>query len=238
VLASLHAILYRRQSMQPSNLEISPTETASATQAELTLFSAAASTNDAADQAPADATPTEEPGPAADAGVAQPAELTPAAARKRLEEQLDALKRREAELRRELAITDHPELEPAIRLLEGSTYAVSRIEAKIAQGFSKAEERRRDTLEKKLGGLRDKRAELDTQIAELEAELHTLGDRARAFAGERRTALEQLLAVMSTHDAALAAAGLEATSLVPELARWLPEIRAMAETLVSERARS
>ncbi len=115
---------------------------------------------------------------------------------------------------------------------------MARIEAKIAQGFSKAEERRRDTLEKKLGGLRDKRAELDAQIGELEAELHTLGDRARAFAGERRTALEQLLAVLGTHDAALTAAGLEATSLVPDLSRWLPEIRQLAETLVAERGRS
>jgi chromosome segregation ATPase len=224
--------------MKPSNLEIVPTKSGSATQAELTLLSAPESAIDASDQVPADDAPTGEPAPAADAGLAPAAELTPASARKRLEEQLDALKRREGELRRELAITDHPELEEAIRLLEGSTYAVARIEAKIAQGFSKAEERRRDTLEKKLGGLRDKRAELDAQIAELEAELHALGDRARAFAGERRTALEQLLAVLGTHDAALTAAGLEATSLVPDLSRLLPEIRQMAETLVAERARS
>jgi chromosome segregation ATPase len=223
--------------MKPSNVEILPSESESATQAELTLFSVPPSAHGAPDQVSADGAPTGEPSPAADAGLAPPAELTPASARKRLEEQLEALKRREAELRRELAITDHPELEDAIRLLEGSTYAVARIEAKIAQGFSKAEERRRETLDKKLGGLRDKRAELDAQIAELEAELHTLGDRARAFAGERRSALEQLLAVLSTHGAALTAMGLEATSLVPDLSRWLPEIQQLAETLVAERGR-
>lgn len=158
--------------------------------------------------------------------------------RKRIEEQLEALKRREAELRRELAVADHPELEEAIRSLEGHAYAVARVEAKIAQGFSKSEERRRESLEKKLSALREKRAELDTQIQEVEAELATLTDRARLFEGERLKALEQLMATLSTHDAALTAAGLEATQLVPEIARWLPEIKDLAEKLASSRTAS
>ena len=39
--------------------------------------------------------------------------------RKKIEEQLGALKRKEAELRRALAIADHPALAEAIRALEG-----------------------------------------------------------------------------------------------------------------------
>jgi hypothetical protein len=157
--------------------------------------------------------------------------------RKRIEEQLEALKRRESELRRALAVADHPELSEAIRSLEGCAYALSRAEGKLAQGLSKAEERRRDTLEKKLAGAREKRAEIDAQIAELEGELATLTDeRIRAFEAERKEAMERLLAALGTHTAALSTAGLEASALVPELARWMPEIRELAEKLVAERS--
>ena len=153
--------------------------------------------------------------------------------RKQIEEQLMALKRREAELKRELAITDHPELADAIRILEGKAFPVSRIEEKMAQGLSKAEERRLATLEKKLGVARDKRAEIDSQIAALEAEAHSLGEeRTRAFEAERGKALQDLLLVLGKHDRDLRAAGLEAVELVPELSRWMPEIEAMAEGLV------
>lgn len=152
--------------------------------------------------------------------------------RRRLEEQLEALKRRESELRRALAIADHPELAEAIRELEGRAYAISRVEAKLAQGLTKAEERRREAVDKKLSVLREKRAELDSQIAELEKELAALGvERTRAFEAERREALQNLLVTLSTHKAALEAAGLEAVALVPELGAYLPEVYTLAEEL-------
>jgi hypothetical protein len=156
--------------------------------------------------------------------------------RKKLEEQLEALKRKEFELRRALAIADHPELAEAVRVIEGRAFQISRVEAKLAQGLTKSEERRRDTIEKKLGSLRDKRAELDAQIGVLESELLALGaERATTFGSERLQALEQLLIALSTHQAALDAAGMEASSLVPELARWLPEIEVLAEQLAAAR---
>jgi hypothetical protein len=152
--------------------------------------------------------------------------------RRRIEEQLEALKRREAELRRELAIADHPELAEPLRLLEGHTYAVARVEAKMAQGLSKAEERRRETLEKKLASLREKRLEIDTQIAELEAELAPLGEaRMLAFEAERKDCMERLLAALGTHEADFQRAGLDTGVLVPDLSRLMPEIRSLAETL-------
>ncbi len=152
--------------------------------------------------------------------------------RKRIEEQLEALKRREFELRRALAVADHPELAEAIRVLEGRAYAVTRVEAKMSQGLSKAEERRRETLDKKLASLRERRSELDAQISEIEAQLAPLGEeRTRAFETERREALEQLIAAMSHHHDALHTAGLDAGSLVPEIARWMPEVVVLAEKL-------
>jgi hypothetical protein len=156
--------------------------------------------------------------------------------RKRLEEQLEALKRKETELRRALVIADHPELADAIRALQGRAYAIGRVETKLAQGLSKAEERRRETLDKKLGALRIKRDELDTQIGALEAELSALGaERTAAFELERKQALEQLLIALGTHEPSLRAAGIDASALVPELNQWLPEIEALAERLVAER---
>jgi hypothetical protein len=156
--------------------------------------------------------------------------------RKRLEEQLEALKRKEAELRRALAIADHPALAEAIRELEGCAFSVSRAEAKMAQGLSKSEERRRETLEKKVSGLREKRGELDAQIQQIEAELAELGElRTQAFETERRDAMQRLIATLGMHQAALNTAGLEAAHLVPELARWMPEIIALAEQLVKQR---
>jgi hypothetical protein len=150
--------------------------------------------------------------------------------RKRLAEQLEALKRKEFELRRALAAADHPEVAEAIRTIEGRAFAVSRAEAKLAQGFSKSEARRRDVIEKKLGTLREKRAELDSQIGTLESELGGLGaDRLATFESERQSALEQLMIAMASHDAALRAAGLDPSNLVPEIARWLPELDALAE---------
>jgi hypothetical protein len=171
---------------------------------------------------------------------AEPSERSEAAAptvndRKRLEEQLDALKRKEFELRRALAVADHPGLGEAIRAIEGRAFAVSRAEAKLAQGLSKSEARRSETIEKKLGALREKRAELDVQISALESELAGLGtERLTTFESERRQALEQLLIALGTHDAALSSAGMEANSLVPEITRWLPEIETLAKQLSAE----
>jgi chromosome segregation ATPase len=168
------------------------------------------------------------PAPATELGVA------PILDRKRLEAQLEALKQRELELRRALAIADHPELADAIRLLDGRAYALTRAEAKIAQGLSKGEERRKETLEKKLDGLREKRAELDAQLAGLERELAQLVDARRdALEGERKAALHELVAALGQHTGALAAAGLEVSELVPEIGQRMAEIRAAAEQLVS-----
>lgn len=156
--------------------------------------------------------------------------------RKKIEEQLGALKRKEAELRRALAIADHPALAEAIRALEGRVYAVTRSEAKMAEGLTKSEAKKRETLEKKLGAARAKRDEIQATIDALEAELAPLGEeRARAAEAERKDAMERLLAALATHDDAFRAAGVEASSLVPGLDRLLPGVQAMAETLVATR---
>jgi hypothetical protein len=161
-----------------------------------------------------------------DEGVLPPV-ASAQADRKRLAEQLDALKRKENGLRRALAAAEHPELAEPIRLIEGRAFSVSRAEAKLAQGFSKSEARRREVIEKKLGSLRDKRSELDRQIGTLEAELGGLGaGRLATFGHERQEALEQLLIALGTHAAAFRAVGLDPTSLVPEIEAWLPELGA------------
>ncbi|HKP57484.1 MAG TPA: hypothetical protein VJV78_12220 [Polyangiales bacterium] len=152
--------------------------------------------------------------------------------RKRLAEQLDALKRKEFELRRALAAAEHPELADAIRSIELGALAVSRAEGKLAQGFSKGEARRREVIDKKLEALRSKREELDTQIQALQAELAGLGsDRLAGFEAERRAALEQLLIALGAHHDALHIAGLEPNKLVPEIDGWLPELEALAQQL-------
>lgn len=163
--------------------------------------------------------------------------VDPDAERRRIREQLEALERKQAELRRALAIADHPDLGDAIRAIEGRVYAVTRAEAKMAEGLSKSEERRRETLEKKLATSRSKLDELTKQITELERELHELGAaRTEAFEAERRDAIEKLMSVLSAHGAEFETAGLELTSLVPELARLMPEVRALAEDIVARRA--
>jgi chromosome segregation ATPase len=157
--------------------------------------------------------------------------------KKRIAEQLEALKRKELELRRALAIADHPELADAIRLLDGRAYALVRVESKIAQGLSKSEERRKETLQKKLSGLEEKRAELNAQIAELNGELDQLVNaRTDALHSERKAALNDLIAALGEHAAVLAAAGLDVSELVPEIGQRMPEIRAVAEQLVAARA--
>ena len=156
--------------------------------------------------------------------------------KKRLEEQLDALKRKELELRRAIAIADHPELADAIRLLDGRAYALMRVEAKIAQGLSKSEERRKDKLEKKLEVLRAKSAELNTELSALTAEHASLVQaRTDELESERRAALHELVATLGEHAAALKAAGLDAGELVPDIGQRMAQIRAAAEELVDAR---
>jgi chromosome segregation ATPase len=178
-----------------------------------------------------DTPPQETPLPAELPELPEPA--GPGIDKRRLEGQLEALKRREFELRRALAVADHPELADAIRLLDGRAYALARVEAKLAQGLSKSEERRKETLDKKLGVLRAKAAELDAQIAELSAEhanlVHT---RFAALESERRAALNDLVACLGEHVALLASAGLDAADLVPEIGQRMAEIRAAAQELV------
>jgi len=173
-----------------------------------------------------------EPQQSAEAAGEEPKPVDPLLEKKRIEEQLEALKRRESELRRALATASHPELADAIRLIEGRAYALSRVETKMAEGLSKSEERRKQTVEKKRAGLQEKRDELNAQVAVLDAELATLGvERTEAFERERRAAMESLLAALGAHGAELPAAGLEAGQLVPDIARWMPEIQELAEEL-------
>ena len=148
--------------------------------------------------------------------------------RDRIQQQLEALKQREAELRRELAIADHPALRDGILAIEGRAYGVTRVEAKMAEGLSKSELRRKETLEKKLGTLRERRVEIDQQIAALELELTPLGEaRALAFTKEREDALVALVDVLRAHEAALGAASLDIGLLVPALATWRAELDAL-----------
>ncbi|HEX5660521.1 MAG TPA: hypothetical protein VFX59_25175 [Polyangiales bacterium] len=149
--------------------------------------------------------------------------------KRKLEEQLEALKRKEAELRRALVLADHPALADGIRQLQGRTYALERSEEKLALGLTKAELRRRETLQKKRSGLEDKRAELDAQIAVLDGELLGLGvERQQGFEAEHRQALEELMLALDAHLGHVQAAGLDVTELLPELARWLSEIEQLA----------
>jgi hypothetical protein len=164
-------------------------------------------------------------------------EATPYNDRKRIEEQLDALKRKEIELRRALVVTDHPELAEAIRTLGSRALAVSRAEAKLAQGLSKTEVRKREGIEKKLGSLRAKREELEGQIKALEVELGGLGsERLATFEAERREAMQQLMLTLGEHEEQLRAAGLDASALVPEISGWMPELATIAKALVAARA--
>jgi hypothetical protein len=226
--------LFDHSSREPARKPIAPSPTAPST--------------DERAASPAAATEVAEPGAAsshsdvAELETAEDTHAIPAAEvalspeaiaqneRKRLAEQLDALKRKEFELRRALAAADHPEVADAIRAIEARAFAVSRAEGKVAQGFSKTEARRREVIEKKLAVQRAKRAELDGQIGELETELSGLGaDRLAAFESERLEALEQLMIVMATHDAGLRAAKLDLSGLVPDIERWLPELEAIAK---------
>lgn len=227
--ASIEPSLFDSQTLQPAiKSPAAPVATADVALAAPSAAKAKPVAAPASDEQVASAASSDEP--ASDAPEAAPAtEVSGPVDRKRLAEQLDALKRKEFELRRALAAADHPELADAIRVIEGRAFFVSRVEAKIAQGFSKTEARRREVIEKKLGSLRDKRAELDTQIGTLETELAGLGaDRLTSFQRERQEALIELLKALGTHDAALRAAGLDSANLVPEIEGWMPELEALA----------
>ena len=184
-----------------------------------------------APQAAADVNPSEAVAESATEGA-----LSSAVDKKRIEEQLEALKRKELELRRALALADHPALSDAVRRLDGLLYALKRVEEKVDKGPSKAETRRREVIEKKLEALRAKAAELAAQIGQLEAEHATLvREREEALEHERREALEALVLSLGEHSAALSEAGLDAAELVPELGQRLPEIRQVAEQLSAAR---
>jgi len=219
--------LFAHSSREPASNPTAPTVVERAAR---TAVATAVSASEAISGS-SDAADLEASGNAIDTPVAREA-IAREDERKRLAEQLDALKRKEFELRRALAAADHPEAAEAIRMIGGSAFSVSRAEAKLAQGFPKSEARRREVIEKKLGTLRDKRADLDSQIGALEVELGGLGaDRIAVFENERQAALEQLMIVLATHDAALSAAKLDPRRLVPELEGWMPELEALAKKM-------
>ncbi|HJL16284.1 MAG TPA: hypothetical protein RMH99_11545 [Sandaracinaceae bacterium LLY-WYZ-13_1] len=150
--------------------------------------------------------------------------------KRRIEAQLAELERKKAELHRALAIAEHPDLEDAIREVEGRAYGVTRAQERLDAPLTKAEQRRRERLEKKLATALDKRAKLDAQIESLQAELAPLGEARREKLGaERDRAMRELLAVLAQHAPALERAGLQAAELVPDVARWLPELRTLAD---------
>jgi len=197
----------------------------------------ASATEEAAESTEASASAGEDGEAASAKGENANEEELPKSDRKRLAEQLDALKKKEAELLRALAITDHPDLADAIRTIEARVYCVARADAKLAQGLSKSEARRQEVLSKKLSALREKRTELDTQIVALEAESEELGAaRLTDFQRERQDALQDLMVALATHDTALDAAGLSVQSLLPELSGLMPELEAIARSVSQPRA--
>ncbi|MET0390398.1 MAG: hypothetical protein ABW321_30780 [Polyangiales bacterium] len=228
--ASTEPTLFDLRASTPAQLIPQPAAAATPAELDEPASDRAHNAQDAHDAQPVDAQDTPVVADAADgeSGKSGPAD------RKRLAEQLDALKRKESELRRALVVADHPELGDAVRAIQGRAYAVTRAEEQLAQGLSKSEARRRETIDKKLTSLREKRAELDTQITALEQEQESLGtDRLSTFQSERRQALEQLLIALGLHEPALQAVGVESSSLIPELSRWLPEIETIARELTA-----
>ena len=172
-----------------------------------------------------------EPAAIAEGAVAEESAPSEPVGRDRIQQQLEVLKQREAELRRELAMADHPELADAIRSIEGRAYGVSRVEAKMAEGLSKSELRRKETLEKKLTTARERRAEVDAQITALELELTPLGDaRLSAFGAERTQALMSLIALLDAQEPALTRASLDVAVLVPALSSWRAEMDGLRAT--------
>lgn len=170
---------------------------------------------------------------ATDAAASEPRELTEAERaereRRRIENQLAQLEKKQAELRRALATATHPGLADGIREVEGRAYGVARVEERLAQPLSKSEERRREKLEKKLTAARERRAALDAEIAALEREVAALSEeRIAALSAERQEALVQLFNTLAKHADAFERAGLKCTELVPELEAWLPELRTLA----------
>lgn len=152
------------------------------------------------------------------------------AERKRIEEQLAMLEKKQAELRRALAIADHPELGEAIREIEGRIYRASKAQTKLENPLTKSEVRQRDKLAKKLETARAKRAELDQTIASLETELNALGEgRIEGLKAEHDAAVRALFATLARYAEAFESAGLQAANLIPELKAWLPTLRALAE---------
>lgn len=157
--------------------------------------------------------------------------------RKRLEQQLLALKRKEAELRCALVATTHPELAGGVREIQGKAYAVSKAEEKLTQGLPKSEARRQEKLDKKLAMLRTKQAELEVQIDAVEKEITELGTgRLATFESERAEAMQSLMASLGAHGEALKAAQVDPRELVADLERWWPELEAIAHEVSAEPA--
>ncbi|HEY4120749.1 MAG TPA: hypothetical protein VGM56_22945 [Byssovorax sp.] len=167
-----------------------------------------------------------------------------AADKKRIHDQLEALKRRESELRRELAIADHPALRGALRTIERGAAGVAAVDARIAEGLSKAEERKREVLDKrheaavarrdevktKIEELGAKLGELEAKVVELDAERAALGEvRTTALELERRSALTVLAAALVEHGPAIAAVGLDLPALVPALDGYRADILSLTD---------
>ncbi len=187
-------------------------------------------TDSAAPAAEAEASASSDVAGAEGAAPEDDMEARAAAERRRIEEQLAQLEKKQAELRRALAIAHHPALSDAIREIEGRTYAVSRAEKRLEQPLSKSEERTRAKLEKKLEAAKKKRTEIEEAITGIEAELVALGEeRLRGLTEERGEALRTLFVLIARHADAFEEAGLLVVELVPDLDRYLPELRAMAE---------
>lgn len=247
----------RRKNHRSDSNEAAPTESSNAMEPEMESAAQAEASSESTSEAPesieaatpeaaspeaamSEATTSETPAgetpvaeasetPEASAEMAEaPTETPPLQGRDRIQQQLEQLKQREAELRRELAMADHPGLADAIRQIEGRAYGVARVEAKMAQGLSKSELRKKETIEKKLSTAKERRAEIDAQIAALELELAPLGEeRVLAFQKERAEALLRLVSLLGEHEAAIAAANLDLGLLVPALAAWRTEIEAL-----------
>lgn len=161
------------------------------------------------------------------------AATSPADQRRKIEEQLELLKRREVELKRQLALADHPTLADPLREIEGKLFAVQRAEARLHEGLSRSEEKKLETLTKKLEAQREKRRELDRVIGELEREVEVLAvEKKLALEADRRGALETLIATLGTQLPAFEAARLDVLTLVPDLAGRMDELESMAKTIV------
>jgi len=138
---------------------------------------------------------------------------------------LSALRREEAKLLREIVCEENPEIKEVIKIIEGKLEVLLNIDEREEKGLTRSQQRKHDSLEKRVVKAKEKFWEAKVKFNELSDEFAKYGgpDHSLVIREARKLALHEFVESVSDNLGLLDGFDLNLEEVIPDAIRYLEE---------------